>query len=260
MKTLFFDIETGALGDTELGALLPPFDPTEVKLGNLKDPQKITAKLAEAEANHRSDFFKRAALDALTGRVLAVGLLTEDGDFSIIGHDEEPRLLKEFWATCRSGMGRANRMIGFNTHLFDLPFLIRRSFKYRIDIPPGIRRGRYWSDEMVDLREMWQMGDRQAHGSLDAVARHLGIGCKNGHGEDFALLWREDRDQALAYLRTDLELTAGIAASLQIARSRPPKVSEGRVEEPSMALAGTNRVNVLSEEVHKDFRYDSTSL
>lgn len=245
MKTIFYDIETGSLSEAELAALLPPFDQSEVKVGNLKDPQKIATKLAEAEANYRREFFERAALDALTGRVLAVGLLNEEGDFSIIGHDEEPLLLKEFWAACRSGMGRANRMVGFNTHLFDLPFLIRRSFKHRVDIPPGIRHGRYWSDEMVDLREMWQMGDRQAHGSLDAIARHLGVGCKNGHGEDFARLWREDRDQAVAYLRTDLELTARIAARLQIAHSDPPKLSRRCAEEPRMVLAGTNRIDVL---------------
>lgn len=248
MKTIFFDIETGPLGDSELAALLPPFDRNAVKTGNLKDLEKIAAKLAEAEANHRCEFFERAALDATTGRVLAIGLLTEDGEFSIIGHDEEPRLLQEFWAVCRSGTGCVNRMIGFNTHLFDLPFLIRRSFKHRVEIPAGIRNGRYWSDEMVDLREMWQMGDRQAHGSLGSIARHLGIGRKNGQGADFARLWREDRDQAIAYLRTDLELTAGIAAALQIAHAGPPKVHGSRPEivEARIFPARAERVNVLS--------------
>ena len=63
MKTIFFDVETGALPESEIAAIMPPFDPAEVKTGNLKDPDKIAAKLAEAEANHRRDFFERAALD-----------------------------------------------------------------------------------------------------------------------------------------------------------------------------------------------------
>ena len=37
MDTIIFDIETGPLPETELAALLPPFDPNEVKVGNIKD-------------------------------------------------------------------------------------------------------------------------------------------------------------------------------------------------------------------------------
>ena len=221
MKTIFFDIETGPLAEAELAAMVPPFDPAEVKMGNLKDPDKIAAKLAEAEAGHRREFVERAALDPLTGRVVAIGLLFEDrslqtATFAVIGHDDEAAILREFWNTCRGEMGRVNRMIGFNTRLFDLPFLIRRSFKHRIEVPFGIRRGRYWAEEMVDLREEWQLGDRQARGSLDTIAKHLGVGQKNGCGEDFARLWQTDREKAVAYLRNDLELTCRIAEALGV--------------------------------------------
>ena len=198
MKTVFFDIETGPLTEAELAVMVPAFDPAEVKMGNLKDPDKIAAKLAEAEAGHRREFVERAALDPLTGRVVAVGLLFENSEFVVIGHDDEAATLREFWGVCRGEMGRINRMIGFNTRLFDLPFLIRRSFKHRVEVPFGIRRGRYWGDEMVDLREEWQLGDRQARGSLDSIAKHLGVGQKNGHGEDFARLWQTDREKAMA--------------------------------------------------------------
>jgi hypothetical protein len=223
MTATVFDIETGPLPETELAALVPPFDPAEVKTGNLKDPDKIAAKLAEAEVNHRRDFFERAALDPLTGRVLAIGLL-DQGNVRILGDEDEPTLLREFWLACRGQMGRINPMVGFNTHLFDLPFLIRRSWKHGIAVPFGIRRGRYWGEEMVDLREAWQLGDRQARGSLDSIARHLGVGAKcvphgplSGKqitGADFAGLWQNDRTSAEAYLHNDLELTAKIATAL----------------------------------------------
>ena len=217
MQTIIFDVETGPLADSELSALLPPFDPAEVKTGNLKDPAKIAEKIAEAEANHRRDFFDKAALDPLTGRVVAIGLLYPDsGECDVVGHDNEAESLRAFWSVCRGEMGRVNQMIGFNTHGFDLPFLIRRSWKHRVAVPFGIRRGRYWGEEMVDLREAWQLGDRQARGSLDSVARHLGVGAKNGDGKAFAELWRSDRKQAEAYLRNDLELTAKVAHALGI--------------------------------------------
>ena len=215
MQTIIFDIETGPLPEVELAVLVPPFDPAEVKTGNIKDPDKIAAKLAEAEANHRRDFFDRAALDPLTGRVVAVGLLYPDsGEFVVLGDDDEAATLREFWNVCRGQQGRINQLVGFNTHLFDLPFLIRRSWKHRVAVPFGIRRGRYWSDEMVDLRDGWQLGDRMAKGSLDVIAKHLGVGAKNGNGKAFAELWASDRAQAVAYLRNDVQLTAKVAEVL----------------------------------------------
>jgi len=240
-KTIVFDVETGPLAESELSALLPPFDPAEVKTGNIKDPDKIAAKIAEAETNHRRDFFDRAALDPLSGRVVAIGMLVYDargesgpefdevGELVIIGHEDEAQTLREFWQFTQGEMGRMNPMIGFNIFGFDLPFLFRRSWKQRVPIPFGLRRGRYWGDQLIDLRDAWQLGDRQARGSLDSIAKHLGVGAKlaapaaNGAapgkpitGADFAGLWKTDRKQAEAYLRNDLELTARIAHALGI--------------------------------------------
>lgn len=216
MQTIIFDIETGPLPEADLEAMLPPFDPEAVKTGNL-GPEKAVAKIAEAQANHRANFFRDAALDALTGRVLAVGLLfPHNGATTIAGDGNEDGILSYFWNICRADMGRLNEMIGFNSHLFDLPFLIRRSWKHGIQVPEGVRSGRFWSSEMVDLREWWQMGDRQAHGSLDSIARHLGVGAKTGNGADFAGLWATDRAKAEEYLRNDLQLTLKIAKAMGI--------------------------------------------
>ena len=223
MQTIIFDVETGPLAESELVAMMPAFDPAEVKCGNLKDPAKIAEKIAEAEANHRRDFFDKAALDPLTGRVIAIGMVLADGHqdfdegkFVIIGHDDEARTLREFWEALRGDMGRVNPVIGFNIHGFDLPFLIRRSWKHRVTVPFGIRRGRYWSDQVCDMRDCWQLGDRQARGSLDSIARHLGVGAKNGDGKAFAELWQTNRQQAEAYLRNDIQLTAKVADALGI--------------------------------------------
>lgn len=107
-------------------------------------------------------------------------------------------------------------MVGFNICSFDLPFLIRRSWKHGVPVPFGIRRGRYWGEQVIDLRELWQLGDRQARGSLDAIARHLGVGAKNGDGKEFAALWQRDRPKAEAYLRNDLDMTARVAGALGV--------------------------------------------
>ncbi len=212
MNTFIFDIETAPLPEAELEAMIPPFDSMDVKFGNLKDPDKIAEKLANAALNHRRDFIDKAALDPLTGCVLAIGAkVLGAGQVSIISGDEAD-VLASFWNLVQpdSDSLRINQMVGFNTQNFDLPFLIRRSWKHRISVPYGVRRGRYWGDEMVDLRNEWQLGDRMAKGSLDSICRHLGLGSK-GSGKNFAELWISDRKAAEAYLTNDIALTEALA-------------------------------------------------
>ena len=232
MKNLFFDIETGPLPESELLAMLPPFDPAEVKTGNIKDPAKIAEKLAEAAANHKRDFIDRAALDPLTGRVVAIGVQIETpafdresgtvnrslagSEFQMITYDDEAEILRAFWSHVRGDGTRLNTVIGFNSNQFDLPFLFRRSWKHGVQIPFGLRRGRYWGDQVVDIRDNWQLGDRMAKGSLGAIAKHLGLGEKSGSGKDFAALLASDRKAAEAYLKNDIDLTVKVANALGV--------------------------------------------
>jgi Predicted 3''-5'' exonuclease related to the exonuclease domain of PolB. len=202
--SLYFDIETSPLPEAELQAVMPKFEAPS----NYKDEAKIKAVIEEKKKAWLED----AALDPITGRVLCVGLLL-GGKFTILDNPEESQLLGEFWGRC---VIPGRRLIGFNILLFDLPFLIRRSWKHNI-LPLGIRKGRYWNDDLVDLRELWQMGDRQAHGGLDLIAKHLGLGAKSGNGKDFAKLWATDKSKAIAYLENDLRLTAAIAQRMGIA-------------------------------------------
>jgi hypothetical protein len=207
LRTILFDIETGPLDRIELSAMMP----TEWPLGNVKDPEKVKAAIAAKEKAWLED----AALDALTGRVLAIGTL-EAGRFECLADDDEPALLRKFWAFVQSPESGLQRIIGFNCNSFDLPFLVRRSWKHRIALPLGLREVRYWGREVVDLRDVWQCGDRTARGSLATIAAHLGIGSKIGSGLDFAALWIVDKKKALEYLNNDLILTQKIAHRLGI--------------------------------------------
>ena len=207
LRTIIFDIETGPLDKIELAAMMP----TEWPLGNVKDPEKVKVAIAAKEKAWLED----AALDALTGRVLAIGTM-EAGKFICLAYDSEPLLLKRFWNIIQDYQSGLQRIIGFNCNSFDLPFLVRRSWKHGISPPLDLRNGRYWSREVVDLRDVWQLGNKQAVGSLSAIAVHLGVGAKSGSGLDFAALWIVDKKKALEYLRTDLLLTEAIAKRLGV--------------------------------------------
>lgn len=210
-NSIIFDIETSALSAEELQLFMP----IEWALGNIKDPQKVAAAI---EAKQKA-WLDDAALSALTGRVLAIGLYISDTFVLVSEPATEAQMLHEFWDAVR-GNGELHRLAGFNILSFDLPFLMRRSWKLGVEVPPAVRscvRGRwYWSENIIDLREVWQCGDRQAEGSLDTIAKHLGIGAKTGKGSEFSALWHSDREKAIAYLKNDVMLTAGIAKKLGV--------------------------------------------
>jgi DNA polymerase elongation subunit (family B) len=208
--TIIFDIETGALPFGELA--IPAFNPADVKLGNTRDPDKIAERIRQAEENHVTDYIKNAALDALSGQVLCIGYRLERDEPAILSSDAdgEAAMLRQWWELLNT-WERQPRLIGFNVKSFDLPFLIKRSWKHRITPPYWIRNGRYWNDLIVDLREVWQLGDNRAHGSLGAISRHLGLGEKSGNGADFANLWKTNRQAAIDYCLQDVKLTQQVA-------------------------------------------------
>ena len=208
--TIIFDIETSALPFGELA--IPAFNPADVKLGNTKDPDKIAERIRQAEENHVTDYIKNAALDALSGQVLCIGYRLERDEPAILSSDAdgEAAMLRQWWELLNT-WERQPRLIGFNIKAFDLPFLIKRSWKHRITPPYWIRNGRYWNDLIVDLREVWQLGDNRAHGSLGAISRHLGLGEKAGNGADFANLWKTNRQAAIDYCLQDVKLTQQVA-------------------------------------------------
>ena len=207
---IYFDIETGPLPLNEL--VIPPFDPSQVKTGNTKNPDLIAEKIRNAEENHVSDYIKNAALDALSGQVLAIGYQIEHEAPQVLCSDAdgEAEMLKQWWRIV-SSLERQPQLIGFNVKPFDLPFLYKRSWKYRIDPPYWLRHGRYWNDLVIDLREVWQLGDSRAHGSLAAICRHLGLGEKAGNGAHFSEMWQTDREAAINYCLRDVQLTHQVA-------------------------------------------------
>jgi len=148
----------------------------------------------------------------LSGQVLCIGYRKEGQETGVLSSnaDGEAAMLRQWWALLNY-YERTPRLIGFNIKAFDLPFLIKRSWRHRIAPPYWLRQGRYWNDLVVDLREVWQLGDSRAHGSLASICRHLGLGEKAGTGADFSLLWNTDRQAAIDYCLQDVRLTQAVA-------------------------------------------------
>jgi hypothetical protein len=204
-STLIFDLETAPLPDAEI---LAAFDESKVKYGNATKPETRAAKLEEA----RAKFLEDAALNPVTSFLLAAGIATVGGDGVFrpsIVTGEEPAILRRLWYSIEQAAASGATIIGFNIAEFDLPFALKRSWKYGMETP-SFFRGRYLRDGVCDVRQVWTNGDRFAEGSsLDAIGKFLGIGGKpeGMNGKMFHEVWMNDREKAVGYLVNDLRLT-----------------------------------------------------
>lgn len=198
MKTnrMIFDIETVA--NPEMVALLPePKAPA-----TYKDPGKIASYIAEKRAQQLDD----AALDPDTGRICAIGMLTNYETDPVAhmaeGDASERRLL--LWAWNRFDLCDGNA-VGYNILGFDIPFMLRRSMALGI-IPPRIPvLSRYRIEPITDLYAIlynWQPGK-----GLKTVCKMYGIPnpLPDVNGSQVEHMGRDARR---AYVCNDVAMTA----------------------------------------------------
>lgn len=205
------------------------------------DAEAKQAKWEENAIDGRQKFIDDAALSATTGKTKLIGIRDYSTAITYIfvaeATPEEMAKLNAAKYPCQirfityagemgmlsafaNGVNAGNvvpsnednesdfKLVGFYTHLFDLPFLIRRSWITGAMAPISLRKGRYFRDELsCDLYELWQLGDRQLKtGGLDEIAKALGTKRKTGSGERFHYLWASDPVAAVLYLIDDLDV------------------------------------------------------
>lgn len=247
MPSLIFDIETGPLPWETIAPMyvpppaMSPWDDSMVKYGNCKDPAKRQEKYAQVKSAYmaelaaesqkieadRCQWASEAALSPVTGQILAIGI-RRDSNVCIVGENEsEAEILDAFW-TVYQKYAAAGHLIGFCSNVFDVPFIIWRSYVHQIEVPESVwdRNPKYLAKCFVDLadriprRGLPADEDGKKRG-LSNVCRLLGLGTKPDgvNGGDFARLWtgsEENRQMALAYLENDLELTWRLAERMGV--------------------------------------------
>jgi len=229
-KTVVFDIET-APSDELVEKNTKPFDPSTVKLGNLKDEEKIAIKLAEAENRYYENAYKKAALDPITGYICAIGIAYSDDDYKLLtGH--EPYILELFWeAFMRHPNDNWAYYTGSNNKTtFDIRFILMRSWMNKVKVPWGIvTKTGYFNGAFVDLAQIYLAGaDYVTYCGLSRAAEQMNlIGEDVGFatvrskdelklstgvtGANFHELLVSDPKAADTYLINDLALTRALA-------------------------------------------------
>ncbi len=206
MKHIVFDIETVPQDEAKLLALAPEF----TAAANLKDPEKIAASIAKKRADYLAD----AALNWKTAEVVLIGAGDDAGIQSLTSHSEK-RLVGDFLDRISAALGDGVVVGGHNVKGFDLPMLVNRARVHGLKIPANVLtfwKGRpQWADNIFDTLEILSFGKSFDGNGVDDVARVFGLPPKLGHGGEFPLLWRADREGAIAYNRRDVEIEIEIA-------------------------------------------------
>lgn len=192
------DCETKAYPE----ALQREIMPTEWPLGNTRQEDKVKAAIAEKEAA----WLATAPLEAIRGEVMAIGMIAPDGKLDLLHGQPEVVLLCSLRNRLTEWSDKT--VVGHNLLGFDVPFLVRRMWKYGISPPKQWLDTAPWraSAWAYDTMQAWSMGNREHRISLDLLGWHLGVGRKRGTGDKFAALYEADKEKALAYLENDLKL------------------------------------------------------
>jgi predicted PolB exonuclease-like 3'-5' exonuclease len=156
---------------------------------------------------------KKAALDALTGRIVCIGFIVVDevdefealSAVSIVCEDER-KLLREFWSMLRRE--NIKSFVAHNGLGFDLPYIWRRSVVNQIKPSLQLDLRRYRNDSVYDTMCVWGNWEAWGNASLNALANGFGLGDKSGSGDQVLQLWREGRYREIAeYCLHDCWLT-----------------------------------------------------
>ncbi len=206
------------------------FDKDSVKLGNIKDPDKIDAKVAQAEAKYWEDAYGKAALDPHTSTICAIGFQLEDAE-PVLLYGDEAHILERFWLAFE--MNKSDVWCYYTGNngkgSFDLRHILVRSWVNKVRVPYGVvSHTGYISAAFVDMAMVYLAGsDFNSFCGLDRCAKVLGL-----HGEDveFATVMSKEELKALGasgagfhellekgspladvYLTNDLALTRAVA-------------------------------------------------
>ena len=162
----------------------------------------------------------KGALDAMTGRVICIGLLIDDAvnvAEIMFADEDERRLIDDFWRTIAPG----DVIVGHNVQEFDLRFLRQRSWILGIVPSRTIDTRRYYTRNVVDTLQLWTEWSGNKKGvTLNALSAALGCGGKTGSGKNVGKMWAErDIDSIKTYCQQDVPTRIGFRSTWSAARS-----------------------------------------
>ena len=198
MEIAVFDIETIPAQNLPDG-VAPKFDPSTVKHGNTKDPEKRKAKEAQAKAIFYNGLDKTMSLHPDLCEVICfagIRLDTVSKTTMSTVLSGEPQTIEQGWSFITDAYKDFVPLVSYNGIGFDLPVMLHRAMT--LNIPVSIRMyneltKRYLKHQHYDLMQILAGWDRQKWESLDFYLKRFGIGGKTGDGSQVYKMWKEGK-------------------------------------------------------------------
>lgn len=181
-KFIFFDIETAGQAESSTG-LTPRLEKLwSDRAEFLRD--HLSSKYPENAGKTDDQLFReKSALQAEFGRIVCISFgkvkFNEDAEptvqiVSYTGSEEEilTQSLKLINGLCKGGV----KLLGHNIKRFDIPFICKRAFINRMEVPPALQvwDKKPWEIAVVDTSELWSFGAwQEGFTSLDLLAAVL---------------------------------------------------------------------------------------
>jgi DNA polymerase elongation subunit (family B) len=189
---------------------------------------------------------EKGALDAMSGRVVCIGMLIDDGQIVTeitLADKDERQLITEFWRT----VAPSDVLVGHNVLEFDVRFLRQRSWILGIQPSRKVDTRKFYSGDVIDTLQLWTNWGNKKGVTLDALGVALGCGGKTGNGSNVAQWWAErDIDSIKTYCQEDVRLAYRVFCRLTY---QEPKQFPSEVQSVSVAPAGANIADPAEEDV-----------
>ena len=145
---------------------------------------------------------RKKLLNPIDSRIIAIGVRHNHED-TILLDENEKALLELFWKRWNELRKVGTQIVGFNISVFDLPFLVVRSFVNNVKIVP------FTLKYIVDLREkMHAYRPGHSRGTLKEFANLMGMPDIGMDGSHMAALCKaKEYSKIKHYLTNDLLIT-----------------------------------------------------
>jgi len=194
-----------------------------MKEANLQPTQFRRITVLDIETVSLDPNLGKGALDALSGRIVCIAMLIDDGvrlTELAIAREDETQILTEFWST----IDPTDVLVGHNVLEFDIPFIRQRSWILGVRPSRLMDLRKYYTADVRDTMQIWTNWGFKKGVTLDALGNALGCGQKTGHGMDVAQWWAtRDLDNIKAYCLQDVQITYEVYCRLMYQQPRMRK-------------------------------------
>jgi len=206
MALLYCDIETAPIA--EAAAYLPPQEAPS----NYKDPEKIAAYIADAQARALA----KAALDPGLLRIVAIAAQVDHDAAQVWlcpDVESERTALARLWRLATQATAQGGLLVGYNLLAFDLPAIITRSWLLGVQ-PAFTSLRRYGQHGVLDLMHRLDFDGLIPSRGLSWWCQRIGLGPDDvTSGKDMpGFVEAGDWASVEAHVRADLEKTVALAA------------------------------------------------